>query len=641
MRRFIYIGLLLGLYSSFASAQNTFEVDGINYSVISEPDESSVFGTVQVIPLEFGHYEDDIVIPNSVKQNDDQFADAYKVIGIAPGAFSNCEDLESVILPTSIEFIGEEAFFLSSLKRIEIPYGNLTEISKKAFSRCFLNSIHLPKSVSVIGEAAFESSRLKSFEADGIVTVSRAAFSGCIYLSSACFSDALVSIGQSAFYNCKSLESLTFPNSIKSIGEKAFAGCEKLTEVVLPNGLKEIKSSAFNRSGLISVVVPESLTNIETGLFSVCHNLRSVSLPEGVKRIKEYAFSDCQSLHALFLPESIKLIGKRAFQSCAELEGLYLKSATPPEVGDDFLGFDSKDDYHYTNSELIIYVPKGYKGDYKKADGWMRYADRIREYDFSKGDLSSEHYTVKRIKPQEYESYDGTSFEVQEGIEEIGFGAFYNARNLKVIKLPSTLTKICESAFKECESLETIVLPSSLKTIEGGAFESCINLKEISIPEGVSSINDYTFSNCINLKTVNLPSSLKSIGECAFEDCRSITSVDLPVGLEHIGECAFRDCKNLKSVLFPEGLIDIADHAFIRCGIKDVILPKSLRRLSPLAFYACMELETITIKGEYSSFAKDVFKYNNSELKAIYVRRLPSGKDVEIFGKAIEKVKVR
>ena len=178
MRRLIYIGLLLCLYSSFANAQNTFEVDGINYSVIKEPDEFSAFGTVQVIPLEFGHYEDDIVIPNAVKQNGDQFADAYKVIGIAPGAFSNCEDLESVTLPTSIEFIGEEAFFLSGLKRIDIPYGNLTEISNKAFSRCFLNSIHLPKSVSVIGEAAFESSRLKSFEADGIVTVRRAAFSG-------------------------------------------------------------------------------------------------------------------------------------------------------------------------------------------------------------------------------------------------------------------------------------------------------------------------------------------------------------------------------------------------------------------------------------------------------------------------------
>lgn len=640
MRRLFSIVILFFFFSSITNAQDTFEYDGINYSIISEPDESTVFGTVQVIPLEFGHYEDDVVIPNAVKQNNDQFADAYMVVGIAPRAFYGCEDLNSVSIPSSIEFIGEEAFFLSSLRRIEIPYGNLTEISNKAFSRCFLKSIHLPKSVSVIGESAFESSRLESVEADGVVTINRNAFSGCIYLSSVCFTDALVSIGQSAFYNCKRLESLTIPDSIKSIGEEAFAGCEKLTEVVMPNGLKEIKSSAFNRSGLTSIVLPASLSNIETGVFSVCHNLRSVSLPEGVKRIKEFAFSDCQSLHSLFLPESIKLIGKRAFQSCAELEGLYLKSTTPPQVGDDFLGFDSADDYHYTNPKLIIYVPKGYVGAYKKADGWMRYADRIREYDFSKGDISSQQYTVKRIRPQEYESYGGTFFEVQEGIEEIGFGAFYNARNLKVIKLPSTLTKICESAFKGCESLETIVLPSSLKTIEGGAFESCINLKEISIPEGVSSINDYTFSNCINLKTVHLPSSLTSIGECAFEDCRSITSVDFPAGLEHIGEGAFKDCKNLKSLLFSEGLIDIAANAFLRCGIKDVVLPKSLRRLSPLAFSACMELETITIKGDYSSFAKDVFKYNNSELKTIFVPRLPSGKDMEVFGKAIDKVKV-
>ena len=49
---------------------------------------------------------------------------------------------------------------------------------------------------------------------------------------------------------------------------------------------------------------------------------------------------------------------------------------------------------------------------------------------------------------------------------------------------------------------------------------------------------------------------------------------------------------------------------------------------------------TITIMGNYSSFAKDVFKYNNSELKTIFVPRLPSGKDMEVFCKAIDKVKV-
>ena len=641
MRNLIILSIVFCLLPSFAFGQDSFEVDGINYSIIKEPDEYSAFGTVQVVPLEYGHYEDEVVIPNAVKQNDDQFSDAYKVIGIASRAFANCEDLESVTLPTSIEFIGEEAFYFSwSLKSIDIPYGNLTEIGEKVFSYCGLKSVHLPKCVSTIGAHAFVGSGLVSIESEGVTSIGEGAFESCTNLSSVIFSESLVAIGKGAFFRCLHLKSITLPSSVKSIGERAFASCENLTEINLPDGIREIKKAAFNHSGLKSISIPSGLSNIEEGVFSVCLNLQSVSLPDGLKRVKDYAFSDCRSLHSLILPESIKSIGNKAFNSCQELEELYLKSPNPPEAGDDFLGLDSSDSFFHTNPRLVIYVPKGRFSEYKKAEGWKQYADRIKEYDFSGKDITSLPYVTKTIKPQEYASFEGTYFEIPEGIEEIGFAAFYGSKNLKTIKMPSTLQKIGESAFKECKSLETIILPPCLKIIEGGAFESCTSLKEISIPEGVSIIDDYTFSNCTNLKTVSLPSTLKSIGECAFENCLSLTFFEIPKRVELISEGAFKDCKNLKSIILPEGLVEIGANAFQRCGLTAISLPKSLRKLSSLAFYACMQLETITIKGDYSSWGKDIFKYNVSELKDIYVSSLPSEKDREVFGKAINKVKI-
>lgn len=72
-------------------------------------------------------------------------------------AFRNCEDLTSVILPSTIKEIGQEAFWeCKNLTLVSIPEG-VTTIGDYAFYACdSLKTLILPSSIKSIGDRAFD-----------------------------------------------------------------------------------------------------------------------------------------------------------------------------------------------------------------------------------------------------------------------------------------------------------------------------------------------------------------------------------------------------------------------------------------------------------------------------------------------------
>ena len=131
------------------------------------------------------------------------------------------------------------------------------------------------------------------------------AFNGTTSLASVSFPEGLTSIGNGAFNGTTSLESVSFPESLTSIGIMAFAGATSLVSVFSPEGLTSIGAQAFlntllteadvtlpaslgeekrhwyyyNCMGYTDLVLPEGLTTIGDGAFSVCDSLLSVALP--------------------------------------------------------------------------------------------------------------------------------------------------------------------------------------------------------------------------------------------------------------------------------------------------------------------------------------------------------------------------
>ena len=123
-----------------------------------------------------------------------------------------------VIIPEFIEHKGEN-----------IP---VTTIGDYAFSGCNnLTSVAIPSSVTTIGYSAFSgcSSLTSVVIPNSVTTIGNGAFSGCSSLTSVVIPSSVTTIGYSAFSGCSSLTSVVIPNSVTTIGSCAFSGCNNLT----------------------------------------------------------------------------------------------------------------------------------------------------------------------------------------------------------------------------------------------------------------------------------------------------------------------------------------------------------------------------------------------------------------------------
>ncbi|MFV0605069.1 MAG: leucine-rich repeat domain-containing protein, partial [Niabella sp.] len=101
--------------------------------------------------------------------------------------------------------------------------------------------------------------------------------------------------------------------------------------------------------------------------------------------------------------------------------------------------------------------------------------------------------------------YQGQSYTVQ----EVGYGAFENSKELISVKLPTTIKIIGGRAFENCENLKSVNIPSSVESIQQAVFFKCRMIKTIDIPENVESIGEYAFSYCESLESITVDKNNK------------------------------------------------------------------------------------------------------------------------------------
>ena len=159
--------------------------------------------------------------------------------------------------------------------------------------------------------------KLKSIGLSNIEYIGKEAFMGCESLQDITIPSSATYIGDGAFSGCESLQSITIPNSVKSIGNRTFYFCESLQSVTIPNSVTKIGDYAFWLcKSLQSVTIPNSVTSIGYEAFSGCESLKSVTIPNSVTKIGNYAFSSCESLQSVTIPNSVTKIGDGAFRFC-------------------------------------------------------------------------------------------------------------------------------------------------------------------------------------------------------------------------------------------------------------------------------------------------------------------------------------
>lgn len=170
-----------------------------------------------------------------------------------------------------------------------------TNLGDNLFKNSNIESIVLPDTVDTIGDNAFCNTPLKSITANGIRNLNEHSFYGCDQLADINFPD-LRYIGKKALFGCKLLtQDLELP-LVNIIAEKGLAGTYFKT-VNLPE-CTEVGASAFEGCAAQEIVLKKT-TNIGGKAFRNCTNLETIYIPQAT------SFSGCDgctNLKTVFAP---------------------------------------------------------------------------------------------------------------------------------------------------------------------------------------------------------------------------------------------------------------------------------------------------------------------------------------------------
>ncbi len=259
--------------------------------------------------------------------------------------------------------------------------------------------------------------------------------------------------------------------------------------------VQTIKNSLTNRSNIVTVDIPASVTTIGSSAFSSASKLQTVTFAAGNKltTIESSAFSYCKALVSINLEacQQLTTLADYWLYNCPSVTSLTIP-ASVTEFGSWGL--------NYTDIETLTFL-----------------AAAVPNYFYNS---HSKLHTIN-IGP---------------GVKSIGEYAFssnYKLKNINIDKDASDLN-IMNSAFQNCDGLKTVTIPANITTFGESVFYDCDSLETVNfaVNSPLKEIPKSTFAYCYRLATITLPDAVETVGESAFYDCSSLTEVVFGPGLK-------------------------------------------------------------------------------------------------------------
>ena len=530
-------------------------------------------------------------------------------VSIKADALKECDTLEILYLPESLEEIEDEA--LTNCTALKTVVSEKSGLFKE-------KDYGIPADASVFtkGEGwksfEYEGTCIYGVLADGkkeLLKVSsdqkgtlkiqenteklhEKALENCRFLEKILFLDenSLKEIGERCFKDCKMLTTLSIPKGVtdipegmcegctelkevevsdlRSVGDRAFYECRSLDTVPGTDTLTAIGTAAFyGCQSLKSFVLPENISSVGEGAFENCTGITFVEINAGLKGIGRYSFYGCSNLMTVTFGEkaqdTMKVLGVQAFGQCSKLEAIDLTGLKELEQmgertfegceGLTTVKFPAKlkkiPDYcfEYCRSLSIVQL----NSEAVPELGIRAFGEEIPVF---------LHIWVDREMVNIYQKqYKGVMDEVY------GSGTAENVisernENQEIIKgVLFEMTKEGMILKKASENYEgDFMVPEGTVRIEADAFAGCNGLVSMILPEDSSiSLGDRCFKGCQGLERIELRGSIPEWGDETFMDCTSLKSVDIgsegttsrrsdgSYSIERIGTRAFKNCTGL------------------------------------------------------------------------------------------------
>lgn len=422
------------------------------------------------------------------------------VTAIGKKAFMDVGNVSNIVLPTTVHYIGDEAFYhCNSLTSIEIP--NVKTIGNRAFQNC--NNL------------------ARVIMKEGVETIGVESFKDCNSLTSVEFSPNTKKIGAGAFANCIGLTQLNLDriNENYIIDAAAFYNCTALTQVNMKDtgsGLLQIGDSAFavaDGDNMTEFTFPSTINDSDT-------NWNNTSI-KGF--IGDRIFSGRSSLTTVVFPSNygrnreIKLPANM-FHGCSKLA--YVEFNT--NKGSDSsacsnLGYEANMFADVNNKDFYVSGPK------EKTTGAVA------------SPRESTWYAVTRA----YEEAGYVPYLYYEnGVEyyEICSGDYLLCIR-KNADGTGTLTSCTRRDPTQTPREGTLTIPDKVgDTVVVAIDTDCFSdtgltatVKELIINDNIREIAASTFANTNGkwnrLQKVTIGSAVEKLGENAFYNCSSLTDV--------------------------------------------------------------------------------------------------------------------
>ena len=536
------------------------------------------------------------------------------VEGIGARAFAECKNLESVTIPDSVKSVGTAAFSgCPSLKEVTAGTG-LTSLGSGVFAGDHsLQNVRFsssnPKFTCDDGAILNKDGRdtLYQFLAgrkgssyampSTVKTIKPYAFWGDYNLEKVTVSSNAKEIPAYAFSNCRNLKEIEVPFSVKSIDMKAFEDCVRLRKITIPPSVSSIHSTAFDGCTKLEIQADAGsaaynfaqtleLEDIEVSEYeeapvsgSVSENDLSedageetASEPETSGTLVDY-YHEVSHMNAMEEEEdaSVKgktrVIGQQAYVLIDNTSATINVGSTGGTIGGD------KAEETEQNTDTVPGLAGS--GDAKGGS--------FPKYTIAK---DSDGRTV--IAAQAYYDDAMTSYSIPGDVVRIGEFSFARS-GLQAVTIPEGVEEIGYAAFYHCDALNDVTIPKSVRNIEAAAFEQTPWLSQwkqsgsgdfLIVGDGI--LLAYRGSG----GEVTIPEGVKRIGAEAFKDCVKISKVILPDSVEEIGEAAFAGCSSLTATEGGSNVRKISDRAFAGCPISTVHIPASVESIGLRAFDA-------------------------------------------------------
>lgn len=626
--------------SSSQSSKSSSSIEGVWSYVISDPLSATITGYL-------GH-DRNVAIPSEVKGVPVKFIqsnsfngkdfisviipDSIEIIGNS--VFSGCTSLTNVTFGSGITSIGSSAFLnCTSLTTITLPT-NLTSISNDAFRNCGITSISIPANVNTIGQMAFAGCLNLStitvdvgnayfsdlddvlFNYDQTTLVQFPAGVGGSYI----IPDGVISLNYGSFYNCSNLTGVDIPDSVTTIGDYTFYNCSNISTIEIPDLVSRIQPYTFyNCTGLTSVDIPSIVYYIGAYAFYNCSSLTSVDIPSGITFIYEWSFYNCTSITSIVLPSGVTAISTRAFQGVQFTNFIIPPSVTT--IGS--LAF-------YQTKITSIYIPDSVFsiGDRAFGDCSDLTAIIVGSSNANYCDHNGILYNKSKTTLIQCPCAKAGTYSILAGVTNISGYAFYRCNLITGITTEPGPLVIGDYAFAEMASLLNIVLSEGVTGIGQRAFQSLPMITSFSIPASVTSIGGAAFTIDGNLLAINVsPSNAHFSEDSGVLYNKTFTKlIQCPGGktgtyaalgtTTELGYASFYLSK-LTDVTLPVGLIIIGESSFNASKITSVTVPSSVTSIGFNAFINCADLPDIIVSPgntSYSDVSGVLFNYSKTTL---------------------------